>query len=63
MSEVFFYNFKSSPLNDQVAINKTDFQNALRLRYELMGRNVDTGIPSEAKLTELGLDRLVGEER
>ncbi|MCK5767315.1 MAG: hypothetical protein KAH35_02935, partial [Candidatus Atribacteria bacterium] len=38
-----------------------DFQKALRLRYEMMGWDVNTGIPTEAKLTELGLDWLVSE--
>jgi len=61
LSEVFFYNFKSSPINDQGAINKTDFQNALRLCYELMGWDVDTGIPTPVKLIELGLDWLINE--
>ena len=61
LPEVFFHSFKGGPLNGQGAIDKADFQKAIRLRYELMGWDVDTGIPSEAKLTELGLDWLVGE--
>jgi len=32
-----------------------------RLRYELMGWNPDTGIPTPAKLIELGLDWLINE--
>lgn len=48
-------------MDGKLAIDKTDYQKILKLRYELMGWDVDTGVPSEAKLTELGLDRLVGE--
>jgi len=61
LPEVFYHPFKRGPLDGKVAIDKVDFQNALRTRYQLMGWDVDTGIPSEAKLTELGLDWLVGE--
>ncbi|MCK5767705.1 MAG: aldehyde ferredoxin oxidoreductase family protein [Candidatus Atribacteria bacterium] len=61
LPEVFFYNFKGGPLDAQGAIDKEDFQKALRLRYEMMGWDVNTGIPTEAKLTELGLDWLVSE--
>jgi len=61
LPEVFFRNFKSGPLDGQGAINKEDFQKALRLRYGLMGWNPDTGTPSAAKLIELGLDWLVNE--
>jgi len=61
LPEVFFHNFKGGPLDAQGAINKEDFQKALRLRYEMMGWDVNTGIPTEAKLIELGLDWLVSE--
>ena len=61
LPEVFFHNFKNGPLDGQGAINKEDFQKALRLRYELMGWNPDTGIPTPAKLLELGLDWLIDE--
>ena len=61
LPEVFFYNFKGGPLDAQGAIDKEDFQKALRLRYEMMGWDVNTGIPTEAKLIELGLDWLVSE--
>jgi len=59
LPEVFFHNFKNGPLDGQGAINKEDFQKALRLHYELMGWNPDTGIPTPAKLIELGLDWLI----
>ncbi len=58
---VFFNNFKGGPLDGKLAINKEDFQKALRLRYELMGWNPDIGIPAPAKLIELGLDWLIEE--
>ena len=61
LPEVFYQNFRGGPLDGQGAINKEDFQKAIRLRYELMGWNPDTGIPTPAKLIELGLDWLVGE--
>ncbi|PKP58658.1 aldehyde ferredoxin oxidoreductase [Candidatus Atribacteria bacterium HGW-Atribacteria-1] len=59
LPEVFYHNFKGGPLDGQGAINKEDLQKALRLRYELMGWNPDTGIPTIAKLIELGLDWLI----
>ncbi len=61
LPEVFYHNFKGGPLDGQGAIDKEDFQKALRLHYELMGWNPDTGIPNPAKLLELGLDWLVEE--
>jgi len=56
LPEVFYYNFKGGPLDGQGAIDKGDFQKALKLRYELMGWGPDNGIPTPAKLIELGLD-------
>jgi len=61
LPEVFYHNFKGGPLDGQGAINKEDFQKALRLRYQLMGWNPDTGIPTPAKLIELDLDWLIEE--
>jgi len=61
LPEVFFHNFKGGPLNGKGAINKEDFQKALRLRYELMGWDANSGIPTRSKLIELGLDWLVDE--
>jgi len=61
LPEVFFRNFKDGPLGGQGAINKEDFQKAIKLRYELMGWNPDNGIPTTAKLIELGLDWLIDE--
>jgi len=61
LPEVFFHNFKGGPLDGQGAINKEDFQKALRLRYQLIGWDVDSGIPTRSKLIELGLDWLVNE--
>ena len=61
LPKVFFHNFKGGPLDGQGAINKEDFQKAVRLRYEFMGWNPDTGIPTPAKLIELGLDWLIDE--
>ena len=61
LPEVFYQNFKGGPLDGQGAINKKDFEKAIRLRYELMSWNPDTGIPTPAKLIELGLDWLIDE--
>jgi len=61
LPEVFYQDFKGGPLDGQGAINKEDFQKALRLRYELMGWDPDIGIPTPAKLLELGLDWLIDE--
>ena len=61
LPEVFYHNFKGGPLDGQGAINKKDFGKAIKLRYELMGWNPDTGIPTTAKLIELGLDWLIDE--
>jgi len=61
LSEVFFHNFKGELLDGQGAIDKKDFEKAIKLRYELMGWNPDTGIPTTAKLIELGLDWLINE--
>lgn len=61
LPEVFYHNFKGGSLDGQGAINKKDFEKAIKLRYDLMGWNADTGIPTTAKLIELGLDWLIDE--
>jgi len=61
LPEVFFHNFKNGPLDGQGAIDKEDFQKAIKLRYELMGWDPDNGISTSAKLIELGLDWLIDE--
>ncbi|MCJ7789639.1 MAG: aldehyde ferredoxin oxidoreductase C-terminal domain-containing protein [Candidatus Atribacteria bacterium] len=60
---VFYHNFKDGPLDGQGAINKEDFEKDLKLRYELMGWNPDSGVPTPAKLIELNLDWLIEEVR
>ena len=61
LPDVFYHNFKGGSLDGQRAINKKDFEKAIRLRYQLMDWNADTGIPNKAKLIELGLDWLINE--
>jgi len=61
LPEVFYHNFKGGPLDGQGAINKKDFEKAIKLRYKLMGWNPDTGNPTPAKLIELDLDWLIDE--
>jgi len=63
LPEVFFHNFKGGPLDGQGAINKEDFQKAVRLRYQLMGWNPDSGIPTPAKLIELDLEWLIEKDK
>jgi aldehyde:ferredoxin oxidoreductase len=63
LSEVFYHNFKGGPLDGKFAIIKEDFEKALKLRYELMGWNPDSGVPTPAKLIELNLDWLIEEVR
>ena len=61
LPEVFYHNFQGGPLDGQGAIDKADFQKALKLRYQLMGWGPDNGIPTPAKLIDLGLDWLIDE--
>jgi len=61
LPEVFYQNFKGGHLDGQGAINKEDFEKALRLRYELMGWDPDSGMVIPAKLIEIGLDWLPNE--
>ncbi len=62
LPEVFFNPFPDGPLAGKLAINREDFQKAIRLRYELMGWDPDTGLPTPAKLIELGLNCLLEKE-
>lgn len=63
LPEIFFHNFKGGPLDGQGAIDKKDFQKAVRLRYQLMGWDPDSGIPTPAKLIELGLGWLIKKDK
>lgn len=63
LPEIFYQNFKGGPLDGQGAINKEDFEKALKLRYELMCWNPDSGVPTPVKLIELNLDWLIDEVR
>lgn len=59
---IFFRHFKDGPLEGTGAIDQEQFRKALRLRYQLMGWDPDTGIPNHGKLIELGLEWLMGEK-
>jgi len=59
LPEVFFTNFKGGLLNGTGAINRKAFYEAVKNRYELMGWDRKTSIPSKAKLNELDLDWLI----
>jgi aldehyde:ferredoxin oxidoreductase len=56
--EIFFTNFTEGPLQGKGALNRREFEEAKKLRYELMGWSPE-GIPSRGKLIELNLDWLV----
>lgn len=59
LPEVFFQNFKGGPLDGTGAINREVFKRSLRLYYEIMGWDVNSGVPSPGKLIELDIDWLV----
>ena len=58
LPEVFFTNFTEGPLKGTGAIEKEDFEEAKKIRYEIMGWDKE-GKPGRAKLIELDLDWLV----
>jgi aldehyde:ferredoxin oxidoreductase len=60
LPEIFFSNFSDGPLKGKGALQRKDFEEAKRLRYELMEWNKE-GKPSRGKLIELDLDWLVEE--
>ena len=57
--ELFFHNFNGGPLHGKGAMNRKDFEKAKRFRYQLMGWDEKSGIPTESKLVDLELDWLV----
>lgn len=59
LPEIFYKNFKGGPLNGKKAINKLDFEKAIKLRYEIMGWDPETSIPSKGKLIDLGLSWII----
>jgi aldehyde:ferredoxin oxidoreductase len=59
LPEIFYRNIVGGPLDGRGAINRNEFREAARLRYELMGWDPNTGIPSRGKLIELNLSWLV----
>ena len=59
LPEIFFTNFPEGPLEGTGALDRKDFEEAKRLRYELMGWNPN-GEPTRGKLIELDLGWLIG---
>ncbi len=55
--EIFFSHFSDGPLKGKGALSRKDFEEAKRLRYEIMGWN-SKGKPTRGKLIELDLDWL-----
>ena len=60
MPEVFYENMKGGKLDNTRAIDKEDFEKAIKTRYGLMGWD-EKSIPTKGKLIDLGLDWLIEE--
>jgi len=60
MPEIFYEHMKGGKLNNTGAINKKDFEKAIKTRYDLMDWDKKS-IPTKGKLIDLGLDWLVEE--
>jgi len=56
--EIFFTDFKEGPLKGSGALKREDFEEAKKLRYELMGWDKE-GKPGRGKLIELDLEWLI----
>jgi len=61
MPDVFYENFKGGKLDNTGAMDKKDFEKAIKTRYSIMGWDEKTSIPTKGKLIDLGLDWLVEE--
>lgn len=59
LPKTFFKAHESGPLKDKNAICPEAFDQAVKLYYEMAGWNRDTGIPTHAKLHELGLGEFI----
>jgi len=57
--DIFYENFNKGILKGTGAINKNDFQSALKYRYQIMNWDSYTGRPSIGKLKDLDLDWLI----
>jgi aldehyde:ferredoxin oxidoreductase len=55
LPEIFYQNFNKGPLDGTGAVNKKDFEEAIKMRYEIMDWNKETGIPERGKLIDLDL--------
>ncbi len=60
LPEVFFEPLAGGPLDGQNAIDRAAFARAVRLYYAMAGWHAETGVPTQGKLLELGLDEFVG---
>ena len=59
LPERFFKPFKDGPLEGKNALCPDDFAQAVKLYYEMAGWDRDTGLPTHAKLYELGLGEFI----
>ncbi len=56
LPEVFYEDFIAGPSAGSGGIDREEFNEALKLRYKLMGWDEQTGEPKEEKLLDLGID-------
>jgi len=61
MPDIFYEHMKGGKLNNTGAINRENFEKAVKTRYGLMGWDEKTSVPNKGKLVDLGLDWLVEE--
>ena len=59
LPEKFFENFKDGPQQGKGAIDRDDFYKAVKLRYEMMGWDPETGIPKRSKLIKDGVEWII----
>jgi len=58
LPEVFFSNIKNGPLKNKGAIDREKFEEAVQLRYNMMGWN-DDGVPKKSKIFGMDLEDVV----
>jgi aldehyde:ferredoxin oxidoreductase len=56
LPDLFFTPIVGGPLDGKNALDRDDFENAVRLYYAMAGWDEETGQPGRGKLCELGLD-------
>jgi len=59
LPETFFRPFVGGPLDGKNALDKRAFDQAIQAYYSMAGWDPETGIPTDGKIHELGLDEFV----